>query len=536
MSFSIYNKFPNRYMNESKKLAITGANGFLGQHTIKNAVQEGWEVIGIVRREEVVKQIELLGAKPIIIRDFDINALTNAFKGCKAVIHFANIVCGSKDLFKKVNIDGTRTIVEAARKACVSRIIYPSGLGVDQYGKVKWANNEYFRSKSIAEQVIREGEIPYILFRPSYILGPNDELIPEIIEQIVDGMVLIAGDGKVPIQPIFVEDATKAFLAAASGGGENNQIYELVGPEVINMLRLVEIVHENMVELGFKVPFPRIKHIPYEKAAEVLDLCQEMIDVMQSDITSDGNLTAKALGFTLSNLNKAIRAAIIEKMTPKEYKKDKNAIILLSGGIDSATALFWAHHKGYNLIAITFNYSYRPENERKAALKQTQELGIEIIEIPIKYLKEAIELRIDGFPVPSVVDAPEGFIPSRNLVFYSNAAYYAEVYGCKYIIGGHLLEDASKFPDASTEFFNSLETLINKGKHEKDKSLIKFLHPLLKMNKSEVLKLAKKLNVPFEWTWSCYYDGNQPCGVCSSCRKRKEAFNELNYLDPVFSL
>jgi len=522
-------------MNKSKKLAITGANGFLGQHTIRAAVQDGWEVIGIVRREEVVKQVELIGAKPFIIRNFEINALANAFKGCKAVIHFANVVCGSKELFEKVNIEGARAIVEAAQKANVSRIVYPSGLGVDKYGKISWANNEYFRSKMVAEQIIREGKIPYVFFRPSYILGSNDELIPEIIEQIVDGIVLIAGDGKVPIQPIFVGDATKAFLAAANGVGESNQIYELVGPEVINMLRLVEMVHGNMVEFGYNVPQPRIKNIPYDKAAEELGICQEMIDVMQSDITSDGNLTAKALGFRLSDINKAVKAAITEKMTPKEDKKDKKAIILLSGGIDSATALYWAHQEGYNLIAITFNYSYRPENERKAALKQAEILGIEIIEIPIEYLKEAIELRIDGFPVPSVVDAPEGFIPSRNLVFYSNAAYYAEVYGCKYIIGGHLVEDASKFPDASIEFFNSLENLINKGKHQKDKSIIKFLHPLVKMKKIEVLKLAKKLSVPFELTWSCYYNGDQPCGMCSSCRKREAVFNELNYLDPVFS-
>jgi len=523
-------------MIESKKLAITGANGFLGQHTIRAAVLQEWDVIGIVRREEVIKEIEKLGAKPFLVKNFDIDNLEKAFKGCKAVIHFANVVCGSKKLFEEVNIEGVRAIVEAAKKANVSRIIYPSGLGVDKYGKVKWANNEYFRSKGIAEQIIREGEVPYILFRPSYILGPNDELIPEMIEQIVDGIVLIVGDGKVPMQPIFVEDATKAFLAAANGVGENNQIYDLVGPEIINMLRLVSLVYENLVELGYNVPQPRVKNIPYEKAAEELELCQEMIDVMQSDITSDGNLTAKALGFSLSDINKAVRAAITEKMTLKEDKKDKKAIILLSGGIDSATTLYWAHQEGYNLIAITFNYSYRPENERKTALKQAQKLGIEIIEIPIPYLKEAIELRIDGFPVPCVVDAPEGFIPARNLVFYSNAAYYAEVYGCNCIIGGHLIEDTSNFPDASMEFFNSLEKLINKGKHQKDKSVIKFLHPLLKMNKNEVLKLAKKLNVPFELTWSCYYDGDQPCGLCSSCRKRKEVFNELNYLDPVFSL
>ncbi|MFX1316844.1 MAG: 7-cyano-7-deazaguanine synthase [Promethearchaeota archaeon] len=523
-------------MTESKRLAITGANGFLGQHIIRVAIREGWDVIGIVRREEVLNEIKKLNAKPFLVKNFDINALESAFKGCKAVIHLANVVCGSKELFEKVNIEGARAIVKAAQRANVSRIIYPSGLGVDKYGKVNWANNEYFRSKMIAEQIIREGEVPYILFRPSYILGPNDELIPEIIEQIVDGVALIAGDGNVPMQPIFVEDATKAFLAAAKGVGDDNQIYDLVGPEIINMVRLIELVHKNMSELGYIVPFPRVKNIPYDKAAEELKICQEMIDVMQSDITSDGNSTAEALGFKLSDINKAIRAAITEKMSIKEDKNDKKAIILLSGGIDSATALYWAHHEGYNLIAITFNYSYRPENERKAALKQAEILGIEIIEIPITYLKEAIELRIDGFPIPSVINAPEGFIPARNLVFYSNAAYYAEVYGCNYIIGGHLLEDARKFPDANKDFFSLLETLINKGKHQGDKSIIKFLHPLVKMNKTEVIKLAKKLNVPFEWTWSCYYDGDQPCGLCGSCRKREEAFNTLDYLDPLFSL
>lgn len=521
---------------EFKKLAITGANGFLGQNTIRIAIQEGWDVIGIVRREEVIKQVKNLGAKPFLVKNFDINSLEEAFKGCKAVIHFANVVCGSKELFKRVNIEGAHAIVEAAKKANISRMIYPSGLGVDKYGKEPWANNEYFRSKSISEQIIRGGEVPYVFFRPSYILGPNDELIPEIIEQIIDGVVLIAGDGKVPMQPIFVEDAVKAFLAAANGIGKNNQIYELVGPKIINMLKLVSLVYENLVELGYNVPQPRIKNIPYDKAAEELDLCQEMIDVMQSNITSDGNITAKALGFNLSDIRKAIKAAIIEKMTPKEDKEDKKAIILISGGIDSATALYWAYQEGYNLIAITFNYSYRPENERKAALMQAQKLGIKIIEIPIQYLKEAIELRIDGFPVPCVIDAPEGFIPARNLVFYSNAAYYAEVYGCNYIIGGHLIEDEGIFPDASIEFFNSLERLINKGKHQKDESVIKFIHPLVKMNKKQVLKLAKKLNVPFELTWSCYYDGDQPCGLCSSCRKREKTFNELNYVDPVFSI
>ncbi|MFX0156174.1 MAG: 7-cyano-7-deazaguanine synthase, partial [Candidatus Hodarchaeota archaeon] len=170
------------------------------------------------------------------------------------------------------------------------------------------------------------------------------------------------------------------------------------------------------------------------------------------------------------------------------------------------------------------------------ALKLAESLNIKVIEIPIPFIKESIDLRIEGFPIPSAVHAPEGFIPSRNLVFYSIASYYAEVFGCKVIIGGHISVDPQNFPDADPHFFNSLEALINKGKHSKDKNVIKFLFPLAKETKLDVIKLAKKLKVPLEWTWSCYSDGNEPCGKCISCRKREEAFIRLNYSDPKFIL
>ncbi|MFX0106444.1 MAG: 7-cyano-7-deazaguanine synthase QueC, partial [Candidatus Hodarchaeota archaeon] len=279
-----------------------------------------------------------------------------------------------------------------------------------------------------------------------------------------------------------------------------------------------------------------INHIRFEDAPEKLGLCKEMVDVMRCNITSNGTVTAEALGFKLSDLDKAIKAAIEAKLFPETKGKREEAIVLLSGGIDSAVALYWAHQKGYDVIAISFNYNLRPNNEKKAAKKLVEKIDVRMIEIPIHYIKEAIDLRIEGFPIPMAVHAPEGFIPSRNLVFYSIAAYFAEVYGCKTIIGGHIATDPKKFPDADPRFFNSLEQLINKGKHSKDKTRINLLFPLAKMTKLDVLNLAIKLKVPLELTWSCYSDGNQPCGNCVSCRKRTEAFTNLNISEPEFSL
>ncbi len=536
MSFTLNNKIQDAHSMDYKKLVITGANGYLGKHTIKIAIQKGWKVVGIVRREDAAKEVESLGAKAIIIKNFDLEALKKAFKGSKAVLHFRGVVCGSEELFKKVNIEGMRNIVEAAYEVDVARIIFPSGLGVDRYGKEEWATDAYFYSKHEAEKILIQGKVPYIIFRPSYILGPNDELIPEMINQIGKGIVDVAGDGTIPMQPIYVKDAVEAFLAAAAGEGENNQIYDLVGPKIINMLELIDMVLKSMSLLGFNVPPPRINKISFNDAPEQLGICKEMIDVMRCDITSNGNIAAGALGYKLSDLNDAIKASIAAKMFPDRKEAEKKAIILLSGGIDSAVALYWAHHKGYNLIALSFNYDLRPQNEKKAVKKLTENLEIKLIEIPIPYIKESIDLRIEGFPVPSAVNAPEGFIPSRNLVFYSIAAYYAEVYGCELIIGGHIALDSKNFPDAAPNFFKSLEKLINIGKHNKEKTTVKLLFPLAKMTKIDVIKLAKELKVPFNWTWSCYSDGEQPCGKCNSCRKRIEAFTNLNYTNSKFAL
>ena len=97
-------------MVESKKIVITGANGYLGQHTIKEAIQNGWDVIGIVRREDAAKEVESLGAKAVIITDFNTDSIKKVLVGCKALIHFRGVVCGSKETFEKVNVEGIKAI------------------------------------------------------------------------------------------------------------------------------------------------------------------------------------------------------------------------------------------------------------------------------------------------------------------------------------------------------------------------------------------------------------------------------------------
>ncbi len=522
--------------SDRKKIAILGANGFLGRHTTRAAVEQGWEVHGIVRREEAAEIVRPLGANVFLIDDY-LNRpekLKSALKDCKALVNFANIVCGSPEFFKKINVEGSKAIIKAAESANVDRIVYPSGLGISEYNKKEWATNEYFKSKKQAEQIFLASKVSAIIFRPDYILGPGDELIPWIVEQIWEGEVIIAGDGKSPMQPLYVGDATKIFLAAASGIGEDNSINKLAGKEQTNMNELVDLIFKIIKKEGLNLPEPVIKHISYENAPNELNLCKELVDVMQCDLLPDGEKTAKLFKVNLTSYEEAVQKATLPEISINEKKKNYNAICLLSGGLDSTISLYWALKEGYKVLVLSIYYGYRPEKEIKAVKKICKNLNLKLIEVPLKFVKEATDLRFEGYPIPSAENAPQGFIPHKNIIFYTTAAYYADLYGCEVIIGGQISEDNGIFPDSNIPFFNSLKTLINNSKHDNDPQKIHFSFPLFDKTKAEAIKLGNQLNVPFELTWSCYKSGDEPCGKCDSCKKRMESFQKLGMDDPIY--
>ncbi len=208
-----------------------------------------------------------------------------------------------------------------------------------------------------------------------------------------------------------------------------------------------------------------------------------------------------------------------------------HAIVLLSGGVDSAVALYWARAQGHQVTALSFNYFRRPPGERTAAAWLATDSGSALIEVAVPFIKEAGDLREAGFPVPTADGAPEGFVPVRNLVFYAIAAYYAEALEADLIVGGHLRHDAESFSDAAPAFFEALEALVEKSAPGTRRVPIRFRLPFAEMSKTEVLRLAAELRVPMEHTWSCYEDADQPCGRCVSCRERAEAFAAAGLTD-----
>jgi NADH dehydrogenase len=270
----------------------------------------GVDVKGIVRRKGAADVVEELGAEFTIIKNFDVEAYLRAFDGCDGVLHLIGIVNEQYATFQDVNVHGTRIVLESAYKSRVSRFVTPSGLGVDKYGERPWATNDYFRSKQEIEMMCQSSPVSCVVFRPSYILGPGDELIPDLVDSILQGTVLVVDTRSAFMQPIFVEDAATAFIRPVLGWGGRHLIYDLVGQETITFMDFILRVAKIMEEEGFNVPNYRIHKVLVKEAPEAFGISREEIDVMLSDVLGDFTPFTRDFHIALTPLDEAIRAAV----------------------------------------------------------------------------------------------------------------------------------------------------------------------------------------------------------------------------------
>jgi 7-cyano-7-deazaguanine synthase len=212
------------------------------------------------------------------------------------------------------------------------------------------------------------------------------------------------------------------------------------------------------------------------------------------------------------------------------------ALVMLSGGLDSATCLYWAKEKFSGISTITFNYFGRLVQEKRAAARLVEAAGInDLIEIDLPFVKEAGDFYSGRFKnLDSDGGWSSSYVPARNMIFYSITAHYAEYLGAKWIIGGHNLHDVKFFKDASKGFIDKLNRLFKEGCLLCDDQAYQILLPLAEMNRKQIIRLAINLKAPIELTWSCHREGSFHCGKCYACRQRLKAFDLLGLKDPAF--
>lgn len=213
------------------------------------------------------------------------------------------------------------------------------------------------------------------------------------------------------------------------------------------------------------------------------------------------------------------------------------ALVLLSGGLDSAVSLYWTIRRGWEVRPLTFHYFARPEREKASTQTLASRAGCheDLLEVELPFLMEMEDLQERRVENAGLRGAPGSYIPARNLIFYTTAAYYGEIQAARWLVGGHNGADGGTFPDATPQFFEGLNGLLQRGLLTAPRSPLHVVNPLQGYRKADVLRLGQELGVPFEVTWSCHYDRETPCGTCSSCREREEAFEILDVADPLLA-
>ncbi len=209
---------------------------------------------------------------------------------------------------------------------------------------------------------------------------------------------------------------------------------------------------------------------------------------------------------------------------------NRKAVVLLSGGMDSATCCYEARAAGYELYALTVNYGQRAQRELQAAQEIAAAAGA------VRHIVYPMDLTLWGgsaltdaaiaIPTGGVDEAtiPVTYVPARNTMLLSLALSWAEVLGAEAIYIGVNSRDYSGYPDCRPEFIAAYQALIAVAtKATIQGAQIRVETPLQSLSKIEIAKRALELGVPLERTWSCYADGPEPCGLCDSCRLREEA-------------
>jgi 7-cyano-7-deazaguanine synthase len=219
------------------------------------------------------------------------------------------------------------------------------------------------------------------------------------------------------------------------------------------------------------------------------------------------------------------------------------AVVLLSGGLDSSTVLALAKERGYEIAALTFDYGQKHIRELNSARRIAKHFKVkEHIVVPLNVgnlLKSSLTRNSMSIPQNRTKkeissEVPSTYVPARNIVFLSIAASIAESRGAKAIFIASNSVDFSGYPDCTPEFMSAFQRTLDVGTTSgREGRGIRVEAPVITKSKAEIVREAVRLKVPLEDTWSCYKGGVKACGRCDSCLLRLKGFSEAGLIDPL---
>ena len=217
----------------------------------------------------------------------------------------------------------------------------------------------------------------------------------------------------------------------------------------------------------------------------------------------------------------------------------RSAVVLVSGGMDSATAAYEAAARGYDLYFLHTSYGQRTETrEYECARELAADLSVrELLHVETDHLAAVggssltdAEMNVANADVDAD-EIPDTYVPFRNANLLATAVSYAEANDCDAVFLGVHSEDYAGYPDCRPEFFEAFQRVVDVGTRPETDIALEV--PFVDASKTDITERGRELGVPFEHTWSCYRDDAPACGTCDACAYRLRAFQSLGVRDPI---
>ena len=259
---------------------VTGGTGFVGNHLVKGLNRSGHRVRILVRNTADALMFHGQQVEAVLGNVTSPRTLEHAIEGCEAVIHLVGIIQPSPGYsFKSIHVDGTRNVVEAAKKAEVRHLIYQSALGTGPK-----ARSNYHRTKYEAEQIVKKSGLDYTITRPSIIYGRGDGFTTRMVEliQSYSPVVPVIGSGKGLYQPVYIDDLVSLIVKSLTNSEYYGKTLSVCGPE---RLSLDEFIDAIMATLRVDKPKLHIPTLMMRPVAAALQLAMKRPPVTNDQIT-----------------------------------------------------------------------------------------------------------------------------------------------------------------------------------------------------------------------------------------------------------
>ncbi|HSC73285.1 MAG TPA: NAD(P)H-binding protein [Gaiellaceae bacterium] len=294
-------------------ILVTGGTGFVGGHVVHELRGRELPVRCLVRDRRKASKLAALGCELVQGDLTDAAVLRRAVEGAEAVVHLVAIRQGREGDFRRIMVEGTRSLLAAAREAGAGRFVHMSALGTSEQTKDLVP---YYRAKWETEELVRDSGTPYVVFRPSFVFGRDGGILPTFVKLArLSPITPITGSGRQRIQPIWADDVAAYFCEAATRDDVSGRLYELGGPDAVTWnefwSRLKRTLGQRRPSLHVPMALMRANALVTERLPGNIPLTRDLLKMLEyGDNVVSNDEAVRTFQLPLVPLDDQLRRAI----------------------------------------------------------------------------------------------------------------------------------------------------------------------------------------------------------------------------------